>query len=127
MTEMTDKGMIEAVLHRYFEALYRGDTGLFSDVFHPSARLHTVSGDGVTVIEVPAYLDIVANRAAPAASRAPRQEEILSIEIPTPTTAHARVRERFFNKLFTDELVLVKVGGDWKIVSKVWDFVLLDA
>ena len=94
-------------------------------------RLYTVARDQpagaetVTVIDLPAYLEIVANRQAPAAVSAPRLERILSIDVPTPVTAHVRVQERFFSRFFTDELTLVKANGSWKIVSKVWDFDLL--
>jgi hypothetical protein len=129
MAQIDDKAAISGVIADYFQALYVGDSALFAAIFHPMARLYTVPKDqpagSVTVIDIPDYLRIVANRAAPAASKAPRDEQILSIDIPTPTTAHVRVRERFFDRMFTDELVLVKAGDDWKIVSKVWDFELI--
>lgn len=122
---------IAGVMADYFRALYEGDTALFAAIFHPDARLYTVAKDQpagaetVTVIDLPAYLEIVANRQAPAAVSAPRLERILSIDVPTPVTAHVRVQERFFTRFFTDELTLVKANGSWKIVSKVWDFELL--
>lgn len=131
MNDTQETAAIRAVIDDYFEALYRGDTALFAAIFHPQARLFTVAKDQpagaetVTVIDIPAYLDIVANRAAPAASGAAREEDILSLTVASPITAHVRVQERFFTKFFTDELTLVKVNGAWKIVSKVWDFELL--
>jgi hypothetical protein len=35
------------------------------------------------------------------------------------------VREYLLPKHFIDELTLVRVGGQWKIVSKVWHFDLV--
>ncbi len=131
MAESGDRAAIKALIADYFEALYRGDTALFAAIFHPDARLYTVAKDQpadaetVTVIDLPAYLEIIANREAPASVSAPRLERILSIDVPTAVTAHVRVEERFFAKFFTDELTLVKANGRWMIVSKVWDFELL--
>ncbi|MBB4066030.1 nuclear transport factor 2 family protein [Gellertiella hungarica] len=131
MSNGAEMEAIAGVMADYFRALYEGDTALFAAIFHPDARLYTVAKDQpagaetVTVIDLPAYLEIVANRQAPAAVSAPRLERILSIDVPTPVTAHVRVQERFFTRFFTDELTLVKANGSWKIVSKVWDFELL--
>lgn len=121
---------IRQLMTHYFDALYEGDTALFAAIFHPQARLYTVArtdagmADEATVIDIPGYLAIVAGREAPSAAKAVRRDEIVSIDVATPLTAHVRCRERFFNKLFTDELTLLKVAGRWQIVSKVWDFVL---
>ena len=118
---------INALLGKYFDALYHGDTKLFSEIFHPQARLYCATGDEFVVMDVPEYLSVVAGRQAPADRGDPRADEIQSIAVPSPTTAHARVREYLLPKHFTDELTLVRVGGRWQIVAKVWHFDLIPA
>lgn len=118
---------IHDLLTKYFDALYFGDTKLFADIFHPKARLFSAAGDDFLVMDVPEYLTVVAGREAPAKRGDPRADEIQSITVPSPTTAHARVREYLLPKHFIDELTLVRVEGQWKIVSKVWHFDLVTA
>lgn len=121
----SDFGAIEALAYRYFDALYDGDAEAFAAVFHPEARLFCAGGSEVVILDVPAYLGIVAGRESPRERGDPRTDEILSIDRPTGTTAHLRVRELFLPKRFTDELTLMKESGEWRIVSKVWDFEVL--
>ncbi len=116
-----DLAEIQGLAQAYFHALYHGDADRFAQIFHPDARLYTHDGNGTVVLDVPSYLDIVAGREAPAASQQRRDDEILAIARMTARTAHLRVRESFFTKRFTDELVLLKAGDGWKIVAKVWD------
>jgi hypothetical protein len=106
----------------YFDALYNGDTAFFARIFHPDAVLWCAAGGNYTTLTISAYLAIVAGREAPAARNDRREEAVLALSIPTPTTAHLRVRELFLPKLFTDDLMLLKQDGVWRIVGKTWDF-----
>lgn len=106
----------------YFDALYHGDVRLFAKLFHPKACLFSPTGGELVSMDVPAYLELVGGRVAPAARGDRRDDRILSIDIASPTTAHARVQELFLPKRFTDELTFVRVGDEWKIISKVWHF-----
>lgn len=118
---------IEHLAQSYFDALYDGNTALFAEIFHPSALLYSVGGGSETLLDVPAYLAIVAGRQNPRDRGDPRQDEILAIEVPTPTTALLRTRELFLPKRFTDDLALMRGPGGWRIVAKIWDFELLPA
>jgi hypothetical protein len=126
VTTEAETAAIAKLATQYFDALYHGDVELFRKIFHPDARLYC-SNDQYLTMDVDAYMDLVANRESPASRKDKRSEEILSISMSTPTTAHLRVRETFIPKHFTDELLLLNVNGDWKIVAKTWDFVLLKA
>lgn len=111
---------IHAALIKYFDALYTGNAGVFGELFHPDGLLYCAT-DG-TRLTVAKYLEIVAGRQSPESRGDPRRDEVLSIQIASPTTAHARVREIFLPRLFTDELTFVLVDGRWKIISKIWHF-----
>jgi len=42
---------IHELLKKYFNALYFGDTKLFSEIFHPKARLFSAAGDKFLVMD----------------------------------------------------------------------------
>jgi hypothetical protein len=112
------------VIRKYFDALYNGDADSFAEVFHPAARLFCGTGGTLLTMDVPQYLDLVRGRASPASRADRRADAIISLEMPTPTTAHVRVKELLLPKYFTDELTLVLVDQRWRVVSKVWHFEL---
>ena len=128
MTDSTgsDFTAIEALAQTYFDALYEGDVDKFAGIFHPQARLFSVGGGETVILDVPTYLSIVGGRESPAQRGDHREDILLSIDRPTPSTGHIRVCELFLPKRFTDELTLMKCDGKWSIVSKVWDFEILD-
>jgi putative lumazine-binding protein len=128
MTQREDTHAVDELLeavHSYFDALYNGDTDLFSRVMHARVRLFSATDRPMVEMDLPVYLELVRNRPSPASRKDPRHDRILSIEIASPTTAHVRVQDAVLPKLFTDDLTFLRVDGEWKIVSKVWHYVLL--
>ncbi len=117
---------ITELAQQYFDALYFGDAALFAKIFHPQSGLHCNTNDEHVTMSVAQYLELVAGRESPAQRGDVRKDEILAIEISSPTTAVLRTRELFLPKLFTDELVLMKFAGEWKIIAKIWHFDLIE-
>ncbi len=123
---MSDENAIRDIANTYFDALYNGDADLFAAIFHPAATLFCFADAAPVIMGVEDYLAIVRGRASPASRNDPRRDEIVLVEVPTPTTAHLRVREIFLPKQFTDELTLAKTPDGWRIVSKVWHYTLIE-
>ncbi|EJB07013.1 hypothetical protein Rleg9DRAFT_5982 [Rhizobium leguminosarum bv. trifolii WSM597] len=123
---MSDETSIREIARKYFDALYNGEADLFAEIFHPAAMLYCFADPTPIVMGVADYLAVVRGRASPASRQDRREDEILSVEVPTPTTAHLRLREIFLPKRFTDELTLAKTAEGWKIVSKVWHYTLIE-
>ncbi|NEI74025.1 nuclear transport factor 2 family protein [Rhizobium lusitanum] len=123
---MSDEDAIRQIAETYFDAIYKCDANLFAAILHPAAMLYCFADAEPVIMNVETYLEIVRGRVSPETRNDPRKDEIVLIEIPTPTTAHMRVREIFLPKQFTDELTLVKTKDGWKIVSKVWHFTLTE-
>ncbi|WP_428775438.1 nuclear transport factor 2 family protein [Vibrio sp.] len=117
---------ISELAQKYFDALYFGKSELFAEIFHPQAGLHCNTDDQHTTMDVATYLELVAGRAAPAETNQPRRDEVLSIQISSPTTAVLQTRELFVPKLFTDDLTLMKFNGEWKIIAKIWHYDLVE-
>ncbi len=119
---MHEQEALSAVVGRYLDALYDGDIAAFREVLHPEARLFSATEGILVALDREQYLEIVAGRPSPAARRDPRHDEILSVTLGSPTTAHARVKNAYLPKCFTDELTLVRLDGAWRVVAKVWHF-----
>ncbi|PQZ46604.1 hypothetical protein CQ052_21635 [Ochrobactrum sp. MYb15] len=122
MTDSTATENVRAAVQSYLDALYFGDVEKFRTVFHPQAQLYSATEGKLVNLNVDAYLDLVANRPSPQKKGDERQDEVLSISIASPTTAHARVKDVYLPKRFVDDLTFVLVDGKWQIVSKVWHF-----
>jgi hypothetical protein len=113
---------IEEVISKYFDALYFGDETAFRAVFHSEATLYTATDGKLVHLDLEAYMAIVKGRPAPSGRGDQRRDSIISISIGSPTTAHARVRDQYLPKQFIDDLMLVRLGGRWQIIAKVWHF-----
>ncbi len=121
-TDMTMTDDIRSAVQAYLDALYFGDVELFRSVFHPRAQLYSATEGRLTNLDVDAYLKLVASRPSPDSKGDRRQDEIVSIVLASPTTAHARVRDVYLPKRFVDDLTFVLLEGRWRIVSKVWHY-----
>lgn len=80
------QSLAEAV-QRYLDLMYDCDMSSFDRVFRPSAQLHGFRGGEMTVWTAQAYKDILAHRPSPKSLNAPRQDEILLVDLASATQA----------------------------------------
>lgn len=106
----------------YLEGLYQCDTELLAGVFHPQAVYATASEATPLILGLNDYLPIVAKREPPARSNAPRSEEVMVVDVVGQSTAMVKLRCQFFQRNYIDFLTLIKVEGEWRIISKVFHF-----
>ena len=112
------------VLQDYFEGLYRSDTKILRQVFHPQAIYACASDGPLLALRMEEYFAVVDKRPSPASRGDARTDRILSIDFIGPVTAVARVQCSILPKHFTDSLTLVLVDGRWQIISKVFHYEL---
>lgn len=119
-----DAGFQEIVdaLKIYFEGLYRSDTQMLAQVFHPRAIYACASEGKLLHMTMDEYFPVVDKRPAPASRGEPRADRILSIDFAGPVTAIAKVNCAIGPKAFTDLLTFVKLDGRWQIMAKVFHF-----
>ena len=118
---MTDQAALPALIdavQRYFDLMYDADTARFDRVFQPTAQLHSVAKNEVTMLTAQAYKGILEGRPSPKSVGAPRQEEILLIDVASPDQALVKVRVRINKLIFVDYLTYHRAGGEWLITSK---------
>ena len=116
-----DEEAIRKVVGYYFEGGTAGDSSIVAKAFHKSAMMFFVRD--TAFVQMPIFSEYLARVAAPRPAGAPRDQtkkEIISIDI-AGTAAVAKLRLTQPNAELTDYMSLLKIGGEWKIVNKIFD------
>ena len=111
--------LTEAV-HLYFDLLYDCDTEKFDRVFRSTSQLHGIREGKMICWPAAQYKEVLASRQSPKSLGAPREEQILLLDVASPTAALAKVRVRINDMYFVDYLSYHKIGTDWLITSKAY-------
>lgn len=111
---------IEALIARYFDALYTCDTDLLQAVFHPRAIYATADESPLLYRTMDEYVPVVAARQSPQSRGEARRDIIDGIDLAGENTARARVRCSIGDKDFVDFLTFIRVEGRWQIISKIF-------
>lgn len=114
---------IQAALEPYFEGFYEGDVDKLKLIFHPSCHLYCATHDPMTDHDMEVVYGRVAGRTKPAERGDPREDGIISIDQSGPECAYAKVYISLGNQSFTDYLTLLKIDGDWRIITKTFTYV----
>ncbi|MEO6920775.1 MAG: nuclear transport factor 2 family protein [Collimonas sp.] len=109
---------IEAVLDRYFQGIYLGDTALLKSVFHPQATLFGEIRGAPYQKSADEYIGGVGNRKSPHAAGEDFNMKTLSINV-AHTLASAKVHCPFMDFNYVNFLSLVKYDDRWLIVNKI--------
>tara|TARA_B100001250_G_C19252957_1_gene551546 strand:+ start:190 stop:561 length:372 start_codon:yes stop_codon:yes gene_type:complete len=108
------------LLYKYLDLLYRGETGFIEQVFLPEATVNSVNNNKIVSVDMTGFKERVATRKSPESVGEKREDKILMIDISSPTTAIAKVECMILGNQYTDYLSLLKVQGEWSIISKVF-------
>ncbi|NLR80127.1 nuclear transport factor 2 family protein [Chitinophaga eiseniae] len=102
----------------YFETLQGQDLALFDKVFNSSCVLYSQQ-DGATIVRPFAeYRLIVQGRKSPREGGYPFHDEVLMIDVLSPTMAMIKVRLRLFDNIMEDQLNVMKTENGWQIFAK---------
>jgi len=97
----------------YLDLMYDCEVGKFDRAFSPSARLHGFRDGKMTCWAAAHYKEILAGRKSPVAGSR-REEQVLLLEMASPTQALAKVRIRINDMVFVDYLSYHKIDGRWQ-------------
>jgi hypothetical protein len=118
---MTDhdavQGLTEAI-QRYFDLLYDVDLSRFDRVFCPTAQLHGLRDGKLVMWPAATYREALAGRPSPRSVGAPREDQVLLIDLASPTQALVKLRVRVNQTVFVDYLTYHRVDGDWRVTAK---------
>ena len=108
---------IRVALEHYLAGHATGDGAHHRAAFHKVANLYFVRGDTVATRTGADY--IAGSPGKPAADEAQRRRRILAIDR-TGDAAVAKIELDYPDAVFTDYMALLKTGGEWKIVNKIF-------
>jgi hypothetical protein len=112
---------IQSTLQTYFDVMYECDMKKFDQVFHPSCSLFTAGDAELVVKPFEQYRQEMSTRTPPKSRSQPRdRERIIKIDFLSDEMALTQVRVQIHDKLFSDNLNLVKVGPRWMVVAKIY-------
>jgi hypothetical protein len=119
-SDRTDEEGIRAAVGGYFAGLETRDAGALRRCFAPCAHLKFVrkAVDGSEeAVAVPIDRAIDSWMSAPPA---PTRGSVLSVDQPGADLAVVKAEVLWQGRLYLDVLTLYRVGGEWRIVDKVF-------
>ncbi len=110
-----DHAAISTTLNYYLEGGTQNDFSTLSKAFHPNATMKSVGENGIRETNAVAFFK-KGMKPGPAQNRKTR---IISVDI-SGTAANARLEIEYDTFTFIDYMHLLKIDGEWKIVSKIF-------
>ena len=114
--EANERDAVEKPLKMYLSQ----DPQQMKQAFHPGATMYFARNDSLIAVPIPEFIARVAKARAEQGPPPAREERIVDVDI-TGTTAVARIELGYPEQKLTDYMALVKYGGSWKIVTKIYD------
>ncbi len=119
-----DYTQIGELMEAYFEGLHQADSSMLRKVFHPQlAYVCATEGDEL-FLDLETYMSRVDLREPPVKRGDPREEEVLEIAFVGDRMARVSARMTMMGRDFQDLLTLVRHGSEWRIIAKVFSYVL---
>lgn len=112
-TNPEDEKAARACLENYMS----GEGERVEKAFHPSATMKYIDGQSGEFKDVP-IADYIA-RVKASATRPDRKIEIAALNI-EGSAANAKIRIEFEKVILWDYMNMLKINGEWKIVSKIF-------
>ena len=112
-------GIMDTV-NKYFDGLYRSNTQLLREIFHPKATITGYGGDGtLRIMTLDDFLEFVDTVPSPANDGIEFDMAVLSID-QSGKAAAVKVRDYYLKRDFIDYLHLAKTTDGWKITAKAF-------
>lgn len=114
---ITEEAKVREVIGLYFRAHETGDGKFIEQIFHPELKMMGIRNDSLSVRSAEQYWSGFSGR--PAADEAVRRRWIDRVEV-FGHAANVRVVLDYPTVTYVDFFALLKINGEWKIVSKVY-------
>jgi Putative lumazine-binding len=117
-TTTTDIQAIKDAVQLYIDGIHQGDTGLLKKAFHTQAMMYGTSGENVTVTPIEGLYSYVEANTPPARSGELHRCTIVSVRVSGNTASVEMSEDQTYGHNYVNYFHLLKIGGEWKIVSK---------
>jgi hypothetical protein len=117
----TEEGSIRDTIQLYIDGIHNGDTALLKKAFHPQAMMYGTSGANVTVTAIEGLYAYVEGAEPPVRSGDLHKCSIISIRVAGNTSSVEMTEEQTYGHNYVNYFHLLKVEGQWLIVSKSYN------
>ena len=111
----SDYAMVEKTVSYYLDGGTNNDFETLKKAFHKTASMKYIGGEGYTEVNA---LEFFGSRMKPGPKQ-DRKTRIASIDI-AGNSANAKLEIEYPTFTFIDYMNLLKIDGEWKIVSKIF-------
>ena len=118
MTDTVTQHALLRAVDAYFETMFDADLTRFDRLFVPTAMLHGLRDGALRVLSAADYRGLLASTPSPKAKGAPRQQEILLLDVASAEQALVKVRVRIDQVLYLDYLAFHRLDSAWRLTAK---------
>lgn len=111
--------LADAAQH-YLDMLYACDADMVDGIFDKGARLCTFEDGRLIYRTVQEYKALLRARTSPRSLGAPREEELIGLDLSAPTQGLIKIKMRINQLVFIDYLAMIRLPEGWRIVAKTY-------
>ncbi|MBB4659103.1 nuclear transport factor 2 family protein [Parvularcula dongshanensis] len=119
---MTYDPAIDTLIDVYLDGLWHADSERLRTVFHPALLYATADEVPARIFGLEAYMAEMGKRMPPSEAGAERNGRVVRIRQVGEATATVELTCAYFGRSYTDFLSLVRDGGRWQVIAKVFSF-----
>lgn len=116
-TEQNKQEITRVLEELYLQGIYKGDTVLLHEAFHPDALLFGDINGTPYAKTARAYIEGVGSRVSPEKSGGPFEPKILSIDV-INSIAVAKLNLKMYTFNYYNFITLHQIAGKWVIINK---------
>lgn len=117
----TELQAIRDTVNLYVEGLQTGNIDTLRKAFHPKAMMYGASANNITIVEIEGLYDFVTANFPPPKAEDAHQCFITSIQYAGNGASVEMVEESAYGNDYTNYFQLLKIDGQWVIVSKAYN------
>lgn len=109
------------IANLYVEGIHTGNIEILRSAFHPKAMMYGCSGDTVAIAEIEGLYAYVSANESPSKTGEPHKCFISDVHYAGNAALVEMVQESAFGNDYTNYFQLLKIEGNWIIVSKSYN------
>ena len=122
MTDI-DQSEIDALMQRYVDGLHQSDSAILRTVFHPELAYVNATSGNHEFMGLEAYMARIDGRESPASRGEPRNGVVERVTLKGGRIGLIEARMTMLGRNYQDLLTLIRVDGEWKVLTKVFTHV----
>jgi hypothetical protein len=120
-TKINELESIRKTVNKYGEGITNGDLALLRSAFHPKAMMYGINGNDLAAVEIEGLYAYVASQEAPAITGEQHRCVITNVDVDGLAASVEVLQENCYGVNYINYFQLLKIDGEWLIVSKAYD------